>query len=256
MIAAAIYCRKSNEQDASQQNRSVMRQEALCREVAAERKLAVVEANVYQDDGISGAEFERRPGLVRLLNALKPRPPFATLLIYDKDRVGREQFETVYILKQLSMAGVRVVECKGGGAGREIALDTPTDKFLLAATSFAEELERDKARQRTAEALLRKARAGHVTGGRVFGYDNVDVRSAAGHRERVERQVNDREAKVVLRIFELAAQGWGVKRIAARLNDEAAPGGPAPRVGAVERPRDSLPRAVSRRDCVEPDTEA
>ena len=36
-------------------------------------------------------------------------------------------------------------------------------------------MEREKARQRTGDAMARKARAGHVTGGRVFGYDNVDV---------------------------------------------------------------------------------
>ena len=31
-------------------------------------------AHVYQDDGISGAEFERRAGLTALLAALRPRP--------------------------------------------------------------------------------------------------------------------------------------------------------------------------------------
>jgi hypothetical protein len=37
----------------------------------------VAEAHVYDDDdGISGAEFAKRLGLVRLINALTPRPPF------------------------------------------------------------------------------------------------------------------------------------------------------------------------------------
>jgi hypothetical protein len=34
---------------------------------------------------------------------------------------------------------------------------------------MADEIERDRARQRTHDALERKARRGHVTGGRVFG---------------------------------------------------------------------------------------
>ena len=40
---------------------------------------------------------------------------------------------------------------------------------MLSLTAFADELEREKARQRTYDAMLRKAKAGHETGGRVFG---------------------------------------------------------------------------------------
>ena len=41
----------------------------------------------------------------------------------------------------------------------------PTDKIMLSLTAFADELEREKARQRTYDAMIRKAKAGHVTGG-------------------------------------------------------------------------------------------
>ena len=51
--------------------------------------------------------------------------------------------------------------------------------------------------------MQRKAKAGHVTGGRVFGYDNVEVRTADGERSHVERRINDAEAAIVRRIFEL-----------------------------------------------------
>ena len=57
---------------------------------------------------------------------------------------------------------------------REVLLDTPTDKFMMAAMNFAAEMERDRARQRTYDAMVVKARAGRVCGGRVFGYDNVE----------------------------------------------------------------------------------
>jgi len=58
---------------------------------------------------------------------------------------------------------------------RERTLDSPTEKLLLSVTAFADKLEREKARQRTHDAMLRKARAGHVTGGRVYGYDNEEA---------------------------------------------------------------------------------
>jgi hypothetical protein len=60
---------------------------------------------------------------------------------------------------------------------------------------FAAE-ERRKASQRPYDAFVRKARSGHVTGGRLFGYDNV--RTKAGH---VERQTNDTEGAIIRQIF-------------------------------------------------------
>ena len=39
------------------------------------------ERSIFVDDGISGAEFANRPGYVRLLNALKPKPRFQMLIV-------------------------------------------------------------------------------------------------------------------------------------------------------------------------------
>ena len=75
---------------------------------------------------------------------------------------------------------------------RERTLDSPTDKIMLSLTAFADELEREKARQRTYDAMRRKARAGHVTGGRCFGYRNVDV-TAPDQDGRPKRQYVLRE---------------------------------------------------------------
>ncbi len=89
---------------------------------------------------------------------------------------------------------------------------------MLSVAAFADELEREKRRQRTYDAMHRKAAAGHVTGGRTFGYDNLDVLGPDGKRSHVERRVNEAEAAVVRRIFELTAAGCGRKRVALALN--------------------------------------
>ena len=78
----------------------------------------------------------------------------------EESRLGREQIEAAYLLKQLIAAGVRVAYYL---EDRERTLDSPTDKILLAVSGFAAEVERDKARQRTYDAMRRKAGAGHVT---------------------------------------------------------------------------------------------
>jgi len=51
----------------------------------------------------------------------------------------------------------------------DATLESPIEKVMLSLPTFADELEREKARQRTYDAMQRKARAGHVTGGVTFG---------------------------------------------------------------------------------------
>ncbi len=88
---AAIYVRKSTAQTGmSEDARSVERQKARAHAYAAARGWAVADEHVYEDDGISGAEFERRPGFQQLLSALKRRAPFRILIVMDESRLGRE----------------------------------------------------------------------------------------------------------------------------------------------------------------------
>jgi hypothetical protein len=57
----------------------------------------------------------------------------------------------------------------------ETLLDTPTSKFLMSAVGLATEMEREKAWQRVTDAIVRRVQAGHVIGGRAFGYENVTI---------------------------------------------------------------------------------
>ena len=220
-MIAAIYARKSTEQQGvAEEQKSVARQIAHAQQYARTQGWTLADAHIYVDDGISGAEFAKRPGFVRLLTALQPRAPFGVVIVSELSRLGREQIETAYALKQLSQAGVDVVSYLDG---KTIALDSPVDKFLLAAVNFASEVERDKARQRTYDALHRKASAGHVAGGRVFGYDNITITTPTGQRSHVERRINESEAAIVRRVFALSAEGHGLTAIAKILNADGAP---------------------------------
>jgi len=73
------------------------------------------------------------------MNALKPRPPFQALIMSEESRLGREQIEFVYALKQLAQARGHVwlyLE------DRERTLDSPTQKLLMSVSAFAYEMER------------------------------------------------------------------------------------------------------------------
>ena len=232
-MRAAIYARKSTDQIGVQDaERSVTRQVDHARAYARGQGWTVADEHTFSDDGISGAEFANRPGFLRLMNALRPKAPFDVLIVSELSRLGREQLETGYALKQLSQAGVKIYSYS---EAREVRLDTPIDKFLMSAVNFAAEIEREKASQRTYDAMRRKALAGHVTGGRVFGYDNV--RTEAGPTIRV---INATEAAVVRRMFELYTEGYGQSRIAKMLNEERAV---APR-SQQGRPRAWAPSSV------------
>ena len=173
---------------------------------------------MYADDGISGAEFVKRPGRARLMNAFTPKPPFQALIMSEESRLGREQIETAWVLKQITDAGVRVFFYL---SGQERTLDSAMDKVMLSLTNFAAEMEREKGRQRTHDAMLKKARARHVTGGRVFGYDNAEIIDPlSGKRVRVDRRVNVTQAEIVKRVFAAYSEGSGLTRIAKSLNEE------------------------------------
>ena len=254
-MTAAIYARKSTDQSSvSDEQRSVARQVEHARAYATRKGWIVADDHVYVDDGISGAEFANRPGYVALMSAVSHRAgsaPFQVVVMSDLDRLGREGIETGYALKQLVQAGVRVFSYL---TDHEVELNDPTATLMMQVQAFAASMEREKASQRTHDTLLRKARAGHVTGGRVFGYDNIEITGPDGQRSHVERRINDGEAEVVHRIFELCAAGNGLTRITKTLNADGAVSPRAqrgrPHAWAASSVREVLHRHVYRGEIV------
>ncbi len=220
-LRCAIYARKSNEDDASEELRSVARQVERCREYAARKGWAVADGLVFSDDGISGAEFKRRPGLTALLQAAERRA-FDVLVMSEPSRLGREQAETAYCLKRIADGGARVFYYL---EDREAKLDDATGKFIEAVHAFGSELERERTRQRTLDGMLKRAQAGYSTGGAVYGYRSVPV-YASGRQDaygrplpdHVDRRIEPEEAKVVVGIFKMYLAGFGLTAIAKTLN--------------------------------------
>jgi DNA invertase Pin-like site-specific DNA recombinase len=213
-MIAAIYARKSTDQNVADEEKSVTRQIDRATGYAQTKGWTVAAGHVYADDGISRAEFVKRPGFLRLLNALEPRPPFQVLIMSEESRLGRESIETGWTLKKITDAGVRVF-CYL--EDRERTLGSSMDKVMMHLSTFAAEMEREKAVQRTRDAMRRKAERGHVAGGRVYGYDNQRV------GDHIERAVNPGQAEVVRRIFREIAEGRGFTRVAKGFTAEGVP---------------------------------
>ena len=223
-LVASIYARKSTEQSGvSEEARSVNRQIEHCKAYAEKKGWVVSDDHVFVDDGISGSEFSKRPAFLRLMNALKPRPPFQVVIMYEQSRLGREVIDTSWALKQIMQSGVEVWLSSDD---KQSTLDSPTDKILLAVTNYASEVERERGALRTFDALMKKAKQGHVTGGRCFGYDNVPKIETAldgtPYQAYVYRQINEPQAEVVREIYRLYCNDYGYKGIAKELNDKDA----------------------------------
>jgi site-specific DNA recombinase len=224
-VIAAVYARKSTDEPGkAREAKSVENQSKDGKKYAAEQGWVVPPELDFGDDGISGAEFEERPGLMRMLSML-PRPPFQKLIVSEQKTIGREASQTAYVIKQLAEAGVEVF---GFLERKSLTPKNWLDKAMSSIRAWADEAAVADSSIRVHAAHTRMFHEGKCVGGRVFGYKNVDVfkgvdRDGRPLRSHVVREINPKEAAVVERIFKLYDSGCGLKRIAHQLNAENAP---------------------------------
>jgi len=222
-MRCAIYARKStDEPDKHEHNKSTTRQIDHARKFIEGKGWTAAEEHIYLDDGISGAEFQNRPGFQALIAALKPKA-FDAIVCSEPSRLGRHATYTAYHILQIVDAGVRIFYYL---TGEEEKADTPEARLIGTIKGYADEMERVRSRQRVRDAHYRLASQGFSTGTKVYGYRSVPVYSGEDRPSPVKLEVHPEEAQVVKRIFQMYADGYGLKRVARHLNRE---GIPAPR---------------------------
>lgn len=218
-MRAAIYARKStDDNDRNLDNKSVTRQVDNAKDFAEANGWLVSEDMIFVDDGISGAEFKDRPGLSRMLNSLES---FDVLVMSEASRLGRDMTRNAFYLGEITDHDVRVFYYL---SREEEKFNTPETRLMATLRGYASEVEREKASQRSRDALERKAKRGYNTGGVVYGYDNVPV-YAVGHngeqtKTHTDYAINREQASVILGIFAMYSDGHGFKAIARTLNGD------------------------------------
>jgi site-specific DNA recombinase len=220
---AALYIRRSTEEH---QQQSLEVQEEQGRKFIADRGWSLRDEHVFVDSGISRAEFKNRPAIWRMLAAAKRRE-VTVVVTRDETRLGGDMHRTGLFLSDLFEAGAEVFYYS---TGEKVAVADVTGRLMVVLKGYAAELEREKTSQRTHEHLLTKARKGLNVGGRVYGYDNREVKNGE-HRQHVEYAINDEQAAVVREIFERYASGQGLRAIARELNGRGVPSARAGRRG-------------------------
>ena len=215
---AAIYARISTDK---QSKTSLLDQIRKCREYAEAHRLTVLDEHVFIDEGLSGVGADRAEFQRMMDAALSPSHPFAALLVDDTSRLSRNTEDALSTYRRLEFARVQLVAVSQGITSENEQADVFLTVHGMVDSLYVKELA--KKVHRGLEGL---ALRGLSTGGRCFGYDAIPV--GAGTSKQLA--VNESEAAVVRRIFEMSAAGVSLKRIVAVLNAERVPP-PRPRNG-------------------------
>ncbi|HEY2466762.1 MAG TPA: recombinase family protein [Terracidiphilus sp.] len=218
ILRCAAYARYSSD---LQSPRSIEDQLRICREYALARGFAFLEEHVYVDEALSGVGADR-PGLGRLLDAaLSPNRPFDVILLDDSSRLARNTKDALGIFERLNFAGIRLIAVSQG-----IDSENEQAHVLMTVHGMVDSLYVKELAKKTHRGLEGLMLRGQHTGGRCFGYDSVPVPGTTGK----QLVINEGEAAVVRRIFEMSADGQSLKTIAKTLNSESVPS-PRPRAG-------------------------
>jgi site-specific DNA recombinase len=205
-MKVAIYARYSSD---NQRDASIADQFRVCREFAQRQQWHV--ANEYSDHAISGATL-LRPGFQAMMQSAF-RKDVDVVLAESLDRFSRDQEDTAGLFKRLTFAGVSIVTlAEGDITFLHIGLKGTMNAMFL------KELA-DKTRR----GLRGRIENGRSGGGLCYGYKIVR-RFENGAVTTGEREITEKEAAVIRRIFRDYGAGMSPKAIAKALNIESVPG--------------------------------
>lgn len=200
-MRAALYIRVSTDEQ-SKEGFSIQAQTLMLERKAAEYGYTIVKH--YVDDGYS-AKNMKRPHLQKML-ADSELKLFDVIFFWRLDRLTRSSrdFHKLAERTQKNSVGIR-------SATESIDTTTAIGRFQLELSVSLAQLERETISERTSFVMEERARKGLRNGSFApFGYD-LDGKDLI---------VNEENAKVVRRIFDLYLDHTGMKKIAAILNRE------------------------------------
>jgi len=220
-MRCAIYARYSTNM---QRAASIEDQIRQCRVYAAQQSgYEIADEFVVFDKALTGATIHGRDSLTSLLEAAKREPrPFDVLLVDDTSRLARnteDSLRTVAIFKFYGVAVVSVsqgIDSRQRSARQLLTLHAMIDEEYIVGVA-------DKVHRGQEGRVLQ----GLVSGGRCYGYKNVPIedptKTAKYGRPAVigvRAKIDPEQAAVVVRIFEMCADGMSLAQIAKKLNSE------------------------------------
>jgi site-specific DNA recombinase len=240
----AIYARFSSDR---QSPTSITDQVRKCREFAKAQGWEVLSDHVYSDEAISGATLERA-GLQRLLAAAQTKA-FNVVLIDDTSRLSRQLADAINLSDRLRFAGIRLIFVSQG-------IDSESEQAEVLATvhGLVDSLYIKELAAKTRRGIEGRVLNRLHHGGRIFGYRSIPIFDVK-RRDQYGRpliagarlEIDERQAKIVRKIFSLYASGLSIKRVAKRMNGDKAES-PTPRAGREQSWAPSSIRVILRNE--------
>ncbi|GAB6069895.1 recombinase family protein [Thiomicrorhabdus hydrogeniphila] len=176
--------------------------------------------DIYSDEAISGTTTNR-PAYKKMFEDADKRK-FDVIIIDDLSRFGRSVENNAKGLNILACSGVRVLCVQDN---YDSFASDPSKKMLLQFKSVIDEAYIDNLAYKTRNGLEDKFLNGFATGGRIYGYKTEPVGgyTKKGNPEAYKYVINETEAEIVKRIFNLYINGYSSRQIAKLLNEEGIP---------------------------------
>jgi len=166
---------------------------------------------IIREEGVSGSKaLATRPGGGELINLVNKKQ-VSHVVSLKLDRLFRDAENALHETRSWDKAGIALHLVDMGGTAMNTG--SAVGRMMLTMMSAFAELERNLISERTEQALQHKKDHRQAYAPTPYGFD----------RESDSLIENDAEQSTVKLIQALKADGWSLRKIATRLNDETVP---------------------------------
>jgi len=196
----ALYCRVSTEEQANE-GYSISAQLQVLRQYTQLYGWEIAEE--YIDEGRSGKNVKGRPAMRKLVEDVE-KDKFQAVIVWKISRLSRNMLDTLKLLDKFEKYRVKFISYS-----ENFDTSTPIGRLVLQLMASIAEMERNTLAENVKLGMKQRALEGYWNGGIVFGYDHSDKKKLV---------INHKEAEVVKMIFNMYANGKGLRAISNHLN--------------------------------------
>ena len=199
-LRAVFYARVSTEEE--EQLNAIEKQIEENRDVISTKGWILVDE--YIDKGITGTQAKKRNEYLRMLDDIK-KDKFDIIVVKDQSRLQRNTMDWYIFLNEIVQYRKKLY------LYLENTFFDSKDKFIFGIKAMmAEEYSRDLSKKGNAAKRRRQEKGKPIITNRTWGFKNING----------EILIDEEEAELVRRIYQLFADGFGGRVVARILRDE------------------------------------
>ncbi|WP_409482403.1 recombinase family protein [Bacillus safensis] len=168
----------------------------------------------YVDRGVSGKNIEGRPAIKQLLYDAT-QGEFDIVLVWKMNRLSRKSVDLLTIVDQLQKRNIGFRSYT-----EQYETETPSGVLQFQMMAAIAEFERANIAENVKMGMIARAKEGLWNGGQVLGYNTVKEPSNNRKGEVSNLYINEEEAIIIRKIFNMYVNGHGYKSISNYLNKQ------------------------------------